>query len=339
MTYTTGTGTFTFANTSGTATITSAGKTFSNIIQSGAGGTVALSGSLTLLNSTGTYSFTNGTLNLANNTLTTAIFSSNSVTTRVIQFGTGSININPLILANGFSMMGTNFTYTGTPTVNINVLSFSATDINVTSFTETNALNFNVVSGTQTVNILTGSHFKSLNFTGFTGTCSPSTATFYGSLTLVSGMTFTSTPNIFTFANTSGTATITSAGKTLNPITVSAPGGTVAFSGTTTLGSAALTITAGTLRLPASTTTTVGSFETTGTTLKYLTSSTPGTQATISDASGTDTVSYLSIQDSAATGGATWNAFVTSNNVDNGNNSGWIFTAPTVSNSNYFLLI
>jgi len=58
-----------------------------------------------------------------------------------------------------------------------------------------------------------------------------------------------------------------------------------------------------------------------------------GVQATISKASGTVSVSYLTIQDIAATGGATWNAFTSApyNNVDNGNNTGWNFTAPAGS--------
>jgi hypothetical protein len=135
-------------------------------------------------------------------------------------------------------------------------------------------------------------------------------------------MTYTTpTGGTYTFANTSGTATITSAGKTLYAITKSGVGGTLAFSGATTL-SNALTFTAGTLQLPAGLTTTVGSFVTTGTTLKFLTSSTSGTQATISDASGTNTVTYLSIQDSNAIGGASWNASAATN-VNAGNNTGW----------------
>jgi len=58
-----------------------------------------------------------------------------------------------------------------------------------------------------------------------------------------------------------------------------------------------------------------------------------GTQATISKTSGTVSVSYLTIQDSVATGGATWNAFTSApyNNVNNGNNTGWNFTAPAGS--------
>ena len=53
-------------------------------------------------------------------------------------------------------------------------------------------------------------------------------------------------------------------------------------------------------------------------------STAPGNQATISDASGTNSVSYLTIQDSNATGEAIWDATNTTN-VSAGNNTGWIF--------------
>jgi hypothetical protein len=58
-----------------------------------------------------------------------------------------------------------------------------------------------------------------------------------------------------------------------------------------------------------------------------------GVQATISKASGTVTVTYCTIQDSAATGGATWNANDgTSSSA--GNNTGWNFP---ISNAGNFL--
>jgi len=46
----------------------------------------------------------------------------------------------------------------------------------------------------------------------------------------------------------------------------------------------------------------------------------------LSQASGTINTTYLTVQDINATGGATWNAYTTSNNVDAGNNSGWDFS-------------
>ncbi len=52
----------------------------------------------------------------------------------------------------------------------------------------------------------------------------------------------------------------------------------------------------------------------------------PGTQATISKASGTVSANYIILQDNLATGGATFNA---TNAIDNGNVSGWNITAVT----------
>jgi hypothetical protein len=76
----------------------------------------------------------------------------------------------------------------------------------------------------------------------------------------------------------------------------------------------------------------VGSFTTTGTNAKYLLSTTLGSQATISDASGTNTVQYLTIKDSIATGGAIFDALAITN-VDAGNNTGWLFsTTPSIGN-------
>jgi hypothetical protein len=66
-----------------------------------------------------------------------------------------------------------------------------------------------------------------------------------------------------------------------------------------------------------------------------LSSTTAGTQATLSKVSGTVSVSYVKIKDSIATGGATWLAPTTSGNIDNGNNTGWIFGAYSANNSKF----
>lgn len=60
----------------------------------------------------------------------------------------------------------------------------------------------------------------------------------------------------------------------------------------------------------------------------------PGTRFTLSKASGTVNTQYLSIQDSNAIGGATWDALISNGNVDAGNNTGWNF----VPRSNMFLM-
>ncbi len=87
------------------------------------------------------------------------------------------------------------------------------------------------------------------------------------------------------------------------------------------------TVQPATITLTAGTTQTVAAFGVSGTAgnLITLNSSTSGTRATLSDSIGTVEVSNVSIQDINATGGATWNAFLKTGNVDAGNNSGWDF--------------
>lgn len=57
-----------------------------------------------------------------------------------------------------------------------------------------------------------------------------------------------------------------------------------------------------------------------------LNSSSSGTQGTLSKSSGTVSVDNLTIKDSVVTGGADW--YAGSSSVDDGNNSGWVFTDP-----------
>jgi hypothetical protein len=73
---------------------------------------------------------------------------------------------------------------------------------------------------------------------------------------------------------------------------------------------------------------TVTNFNVSGTAgnLVTLQSVTAGTRFSLSKASGTVSVDYLSIKDSNATGGANWYAGTNSTNVSN--NLGWTFTAP-----------
>jgi hypothetical protein len=83
-----------------------------------------------------------------------------------------------------------------------------------------------------------------------------------------------------------------------------------------------------TINFAAGSTQTVTNFNVSGTAgnLVTLQSTTPGSQFTLSKASGTVSRNYLSIKDSAATGGAAWYAGANSTNVSN--NTGWTFTAP-----------
>ena len=338
MTITAGTGALVLLATSGTQQITTNAKTIDfPITQNGVGGTVQLQDNLTM-GATRTYTLTNGVLDLSsgNRTLSAGLFESTNANTRSILFGTGAITtIGSGTVWNTSSTTG--FTYTGTPTVNISNNSATATTVSTGAMTQAQALNFNYTTGTYTLTD-TAAVYKSVNFTGFTGTIPNSVRTIYGGATFVAGMTLTAGANATTFAATSGTNNITTAAKTLDfPITFFGLGGTFAFQDALTQGATrAFTITAGTIQLKAATTNTVGSFVATNSTMKYLQSTTPGTQATISDASGTNTVSYLTIRDSIANGGATWLAYTDQGNIDAGNVDGWDFgISPIVGGAEY----
>jgi hypothetical protein len=149
----------------------------------------------------------------------------------------------------------------------------------------------------------------------------------FGDFVLSSGMTYNGGTGVLTMAATSGTKTITSDGKTIDqPITFNGVGGTFAFQDALTQGSTrAFTITNGTVQLKSGVTSTVGSFVANNANIKSLQSTTPSTQATLSQASGTVTVADLTIRDINATGGASWNAYVDFENTDAGNNDGWNF--------------
>jgi hypothetical protein len=151
----------------------------------------------------------------------------------------------------------------------------------------------------------------------------------FGDLVLVSGMTWgpTSASGLI-FASTNATArSITTAGKTFNcPLNFNGIGGTWAFQDALTMASTQpLSLTNGTLQLKSGTTNVVGSFVTPGTNQVYLRATTFGTQATISAASGINTATNISLQDSNATGGAVWRASNALGTVDAGNNSGWFY--------------
>jgi hypothetical protein len=83
---------------------------------------------------------------------------------------------------------------------------------------------------------------------------------------------------------------------------------------------------ASTITFEAGSTTTVTNFTLSGTAGNIVTikSSVQGTQFNLTKSSGTVAVSYVSIEDSNATGGAYWDA-TDGTNINAGNNTGWNF--------------
>ena len=356
MTRTAGGGVYTFASTSGTIyTITPASVTFDNPWTfNGAGGSWRLLGALTL-GSSRNCTLTAGSLDLNSNTLTAGTFTSTGSGVRYITFGGGNISVN------GTNQTVVNITYSSDFTVNgpSNIRLIGNPSTGTRQITgpqsyfgiEQNVLSVYITGGTDTFTFGTNRVWKDIDFTGFKGSITSTTTSFicYGNFTLDSGMTSVAagTGN-WRFA-ASGAAKTIDMGSLTTDVPISFINGTLqpflngiwSMASALLLPNSALTITTTTLpdnlntqtlKLKAGTTNTVGSFVTTGQGQKYLQSTTAGTQATISDASGTNSVTYLTIQDSVATGGATWNAY-DSTNVNAGNNTGW-FLPPTPAVSN-----
>jgi hypothetical protein len=292
---------------------------------------LSLTGSPMLCTAAGTLTLTTGTITLNTFTLTCGIFSSTSSSTRSIAFGTGKFNITGNNATVWTTATVTGFSYTGTPTVEFTYAGATGTrSIRHASSgggTAANSPDFYFKSGTDTINFL--NFCKVLDFTGFSGTLLNQVRTYFGNVVYSSGMTLTAGTSATTFGSTSGTQQITTAGKTLDfPLTFNGVGGTFAFQDALTQGSTrAFTITNGTVQLKAGVTSTAGSFATSGTNQKFLQSTLAGSRATLSQASGTVSVSRLTIKDINATGGATWQAFTTNNNIDAGNNLGWDFSS------------
>ena len=183
---------------------------------------------------------TTGAINLNGKTLTTGTFNSSNTNTRSIAFGTGNISLTSNAVT--VLLMGTadNFTYTGTPTINATYSGSTGTRTiqfgNTSGSTETNVPSINVTAGSDIVILSTS--FKNVDFTGFTGSLTNLSRAIYGNLTISSGMTLTAGANATTFAATSGTQQITTAGKTLSfPITQNSVGGTVQLQDAITFGS------------------------------------------------------------------------------------------------------
>jgi hypothetical protein len=345
MTWSAGTSVTTFNATSGIQQLTTAGKTFDfPVIQNNPGATLQLQDNLTM-GSTRTFTLTAGDLHVNNRTLSTGLFNSNTTNTRTIDFKSGNITVtgNNAVVWN--TTTATNLSVLGTPVVNCTYAGSTGTRVLAVNRTtlngiESKAINFYINAGTDS--IITGAandSFKTLSFTGFSGSFTFNATTVYQDLILSSGMTLNSSA---TGVNFSGNTTqlVTTAGKTLDfPITFGSASSTptVIFQDALTQGSTrAFTITNGTVQLKASATSTTGAFATSGTNQKYLQSTTPGTQATLTQASGTVNASYLTIQDINATGGATWLAYTDQSNTDAGNVDGWNFgISPVVGGAEY----
>ncbi|OGZ65504.1 MAG: hypothetical protein A2822_04385 [Candidatus Staskawiczbacteria bacterium RIFCSPHIGHO2_01_FULL_41_41] len=200
-----------------------------------------------------------------------------------------------------------NSTITATLTVTNGSLDANGTDITVANVSSSNA-------NTRTIALGTGTW--TLNGTDTVWTTATTT-----------GLTLTESTSTIAITDTSSTSkTFAGGGKTYYNISITASGsGAVIFTGANTFNNFTIN-NPKTITFPASTTTTIsGTFSCSGSSGNVITinSSSDGVAATLSKASGIVACNYLSLQDSAATGGATWRAG--SNSTDVSGNTGWTF--------------
>jgi hypothetical protein len=191
MTLSASTGTCNFLTTSAsvTRTITSNGKTldFPISINYPSTSTLQLVDAM-VIGVTRNLTLLQGTLNLNNFNLTTGTFTSNA-NTRAVAFGTGRI-----ILTNGISgttvldmATATGFTSTGTGGF-ASAMNASATfSLGSTAGSSTTAANLFLTDGSATATLTTGSYFKTIDFTGYSGGVNTTTLYLYGYVLSASG--------------------------------------------------------------------------------------------------------------------------------------------------------
>lgn len=267
---------------------TSAGKVPpATIIVNSLSGTFQLQDALTV----SAITLASGTIDLQSFTLTlTGNFNASGSTARTIAFGTGNIVCSGTgtVWNNGTI---TNLTVTGTPLVVCTNSSATSRTITPGTLSEANSISFRVTAGTGALTLTAGS-YRDLDFTdgtnptGYAGAMSYGTSFVYGSLKFSTNMTtITSATNTLTFASTSGTKTINTAGMVTNrPFTFNGVGGTWVLQNPLVTGNTrTVTLTAGTLNLGSYALTT-GFFNSTGSAVRNLT--TGGVPITITGNSG-----------------------------------------------------
>lgn len=170
-----------------------------------------------------------------------------------------------------------------------------------------------------------GAGTKTLTLGSGTWTCAGA----WDSNTNVTGLTVTASTATIAM-NSASSKTFSGGAKTWPTLQQAGAGAlTIAQSNTFTDITASAAGRPSTVTLTAGTTQTVSQFTLSGSAGNLITLNTTaaGSKATLSDASGTNAVSYMSIKDTTATGGAGWDAYTSSGNVNAGNNTGWVFDA------------
>lgn len=189
------------------------------LIKSG-GATTTLTGDVV---TTEKLSLQAGTLDLQSYSFTASYFTfDSSSSTRSLQFGTGKIRLTGSNTTVWICGVALNFSCSATSNVELVYSGATGTRTvqhGTTSGTESNAVSFSTVAGSDTVSF--SGVIRNLNFTGFSGICSASVGA-YGDVTLGTTATVYSLP--LTMRKSSGTQTLTSNGNTLGSISKSGAG-------------------------------------------------------------------------------------------------------------------
>lgn len=272
-------------------------------------GTVTISGTGSL-GISGSMSLIAATVWSATTTVTFNATSAKTITTNGVSIS-GNVVFNGVAgtwqLQDNFTLGGVrNLTHTN-GTINLNGKTLTIGGVYQTA-AGTKNLTFN--GGTL---LLTGSGTPFYNFqnTGYTTTAGTGIGKI--SLTSASAKTFTGS----------------SSGSVTYNCTLSNDGaGALTMTSSCTFTTITNTVQPTSFLFTAGTTTTVTNWNVSGTAGNLVTiGSVTAATHTLSKSSGTVSSNYLSISYSKATGGATWNAGA--NSVNGGNNTGWIFSAPS----------
>jgi hypothetical protein len=304
--------------------------------------TVQLQGAVTATS----VSHTDGTLDLNNYTLTLTLsgYTSNgSVSTRTLAFGTGNITITTNSGWN--NTYGTGFIATGSRTVNMSYSGSTTSNLVMGPVSEVNTISLNFTTGTYALVFTSYDAINDLNFTGFSGAVQiwPYGIKVYGSYTASATMGYSGGSVALTFAASTGTKTITFAGVTpAFPIIFNGYAGTWALQDTLTQSTVfsyqTVTLNAGTLQIKAGTTLTTNAFIVSDPiygeiTQKYLQSTVPGSQATLSMVSMAYPIDALTVKDNIVSPARTAGGY----SVNAGNNTNWTFSTATPRTSGNFL--
>lgn len=241
-----------------------------------------------------------------------------NTTFRVGDQASGTLNfagktISGLLLGNT-TVLGNTVTMQSAGT--IGSLSLTNGTLDLAGYTLTNTGNATVLAGT-----------KNLTFNGGTLLLSSNGASVWNNAN-PTNFTTTAGTGTGTISMTSASAkTFAGGGSTYNCTLQNAGAGALTISGSNTFTTISNSVQPTTFTFTAGTTQTVTNFNVSGTAGNLVTiGSTTTSAATLSKTTGTVSVSYCSISYSAATGGASWQAYTTNGNVNGGNNSGWIFS-------------